>query len=505
MESILCYEGREGKPANLARVTGPQYQEVLPKMKNLLKYDNKKNTKKSNQGWGQPFDDYKGIFVPPVPRWIIKYKNGTWFTQKRWLSDWHIANHLAGIFWIGVLGKWYPVYAILDFDSRSRSEVDEIRKMLGFNELNSMLCESESKDSYHLLFSPEYHGRPPTLNLLNIVFKNPCTAKNVEIYPQRNRGFRLPFGSQQNAIDPGCASLRSWQDNLSWFEGREKFDLSTVSGHQMVLDLEPIDRAPIELPEIGEAPELFSNGLQAYSTRHHSQYQLIHYFFRQNVHRDHVEKIVWNWIRRKNNGFSKDIINDPALVKRDIANQTTWLYNKYQLSQVYPDSTHNLYHGYVSKMDIPLIVEACAGSLPRMRFLYNLVKHFYPRRHMAMVRVHRDKFIEWGSHNNYLKYLAELETKGIVERGRVYSMRQFSKSLKLNWEFRSNNDAALHDGRSVNGFESTIRSLFEPADLRSMLQKAGVAKQTTSEMIKRIFGESKKPKKVQKRVHYKDN
>jgi len=116
------------------------------------------------------------------------------------------------------------------------------------------------------------------------------------------------------------------------------------------------------------------------------------------------------------------------LVKKEINRQASHIWNKYELSQIYPDDTHNLYNGYISKHDIREIVKICGASMPRMKFLFNIVKYSYPRRYRDFIGISRDKLVAWGNERTYLKYLNEFEQQGILNRGTAYSVGHFSKS-----------------------------------------------------------------------------
>lgn len=443
------------------------------------------------------FEDYLNIIPQRIPRYATKpIGHGHWRTKKKPLSDIPIKAHLEGKYAVAILGRWYPEYAILDIDSRARREADDIRETLELNELNSMLIKSESEDSFHIIFSPEYHGKPPTLNLLKDSFMEFCRSKRIEIYPQRRRPIRLPFGPHQPLLDIEYIRLESWKEKLYWFQKLDPFDLSSVKYHQLIFDFEP-GPGKLFLPTniFQEAQDLLDHGLQFPSSRHDSQGKILFSLWRKNVPVENAIEIVWDWINEKDNGFSRDIERDPRYVRNDIEGQAHWIWNKYQVSQVYPDSTHNLHHGYLTKPDIPDIIEATGGSLPRMKFLYNLVKFAYPRRHRKFIPYHTNRLIKWSSKETYQKYLNELGEKGIAKRGTSYLAKGFSgsqgyaKELKFNWRFRSSNEAIIHEGRSIETFEKTIKYLFKdkPDEYRQRLTRAGVERTTAIKQINSIW------------------
>ena len=432
------------------------------------------------------FDEYGRIFVQRIPRYAVKGKR--WRTKKKPLSDKVILSHLEGKYSVAVLGKWYPEYAILDVDDRPFEFVQEIRERLNLDESNSMLFTSESPDSYHILIKPEYHDKPPTLNLLKDVFKEFCRLNNIEIYPQRGRPIRLPFGPYQLPLDYEFMHLDSWRERLYWFEKREAFDLSSVKYHQPIFDFDPgPGRLILPFNIFKEADFLLSEGLQLPASRHSSQSLILFSLWRKNVTKENAVSIVWEWIQNKHNGLSKDFLRYPQYVRKDIEGQANFIWSKYQTSQVYPDSTHNLHHGYITKPDLPDIVEATEGSLPRMKFLYGLVKFSYPRRHRRFISIHRDRLVQLSSGRTYLKYLNELKEKGIAERKTAYLAGQFAKDLQLNWRFRSSDEAILYEGRAVETFEDTVKFLFKPDEFRQLLIRTGVKQSTASKMIGSIW------------------
>jgi len=433
----------------------------------------------------EPFREYTDLFVQRIPHYAVK-TGRSWTTKNKPLSDRPIAAHLAGKYAVAVLGKWYPEFSILDIDDRPRGTVDEIRDRLELSDRNSMLFTSESADSYHILLRPEYKEKPPTVRLLNGAFRAFCDLHHVEVYPQPGHAVRLPFGPVQVPIDLEYSGLGTWQDKLYWFQKLNGFDITTVRGQQFVFDFTLAQKPG--LPELREDGRfLLEHGLQAPGSRHEAQFKVIYFFWRRNVPIDTARELVFSWIRRKHNGFSKDIVRYPGAVMKEIGRQTAHVYEKYELSKTFPDSTHNLFNGFITRSDLEDIVRIARGSLPRMRFLFHLVKFYYPRRFKTYVNVHSDRLIEWAGWSTYQKYLGELAEKGIAERGSEWRRGRFSKPIRLNWQFRTSADAVLYDGRSVETLEGTARTVFKPGDFRSLLEAAGAHIRQTQRLIRRIW------------------
>jgi len=451
----------------------------------------------------QSLGEYTSIFVQRLPRYAIKnLHGGNWRTRQKALADVAVLAHLEGLYFVGSLGRWYPECAILDVDSREKNEASDIRAALGLHDSNSFMQASESQNSFHILFRPQLNGRPPTLRGLHTALDGFGKEKRVEVYPQRGRVIRLPFGPYQPILDSDLAHLQSWDEKLFWFMKLDEFELSTIEGTQQELVLthspEVIKqcRRQVLANRIDEdAVNLLTHGLQAPSSRDAAQFTILLHYFRQNVSLDTAISEVWRWITTKNNGLSKDFQRYPDEVKKHIQHQAASIYSRYDFSSVYPDSTHNQHEGYICRPDIEEIIRIAGGNMPRSKFLFNLVKYSYPRRFRDFIGFHRDRLVSWASNRTYQKYLDELDNKGIARRGRAYSTDAFSKDLKLKWQYRSSDEAILYTGRSLDTIEDTLQLIYKPPELRELLIAAGASKQAAYEVLKRTF-ESK-----EKRTH----
>lgn len=448
------------------------------------------NKKNYNLDKENAFNEYVDTFIQRLPRYTVKFKESNyWRTKKKFLVDTPIKAHLSKRYCIGVLGKWYPEYSILDIDNVILEEVERIRDNLGLDPTNSMLCSSESPNSYHIIVRPAYNNKPPTIRLLQDIFNPFGKQNNIEIYPQPNRTIRLPFGYKQNCLDFEYRQLEDWEDKLYWFKKLDDFNLSNVPYHQGELNF----TLKQNLPNVFEEGRLlFQYGLQLPNSRHDAQFKVLYYLWRLNIPIEEAERIVWQWIKKKHNGFSQDIITRPGIVRKEISRQAGRIYKNYEYARIYPDSTHNDFNGYITKPDIADIVRICKANLPRMNFLFYLVKYCYPRRYRSFIDIHSDKLIEWSSRRKYLEYLDELNKYEIIQRGKSYSVYRFSKSVKINWNFKDSGNAILYDGRSLNTLEDTIKFSYEPEEFKALLQKAGSERTTTIKLIKRLYESVKK-------------
>jgi hypothetical protein len=437
------------------------------------------------------FDDYTRIFIQRIPRYSVKNKTG-WVSKNKPLSDTPIISHLRGKYDVGVVGKYYPEYAILDFDDFGLDAIGSVRENLGLDEKNSQLFTSESTNSYHLLLRPYYHNKPPTVNLLHTILEGHCKKYRVEVFPHSKKTIRLPFGPRQRRIDSNGFYLEEWWKKLQWFLKLDEFELSDLN-HQTIAPLEYPKQPEIQ-SKLLEGQQLFENGLQGPNTRHDAQYMVVYYLWRINTPPNTAKRLAWEWIYYKHNGFSREMNRgNHRLVKSEIERQLAFVYEKYEFGNIFPDSTHNVYGGFITKPDIEEIVRVAQASRTRMKFLFELVKYSYPRNQRSFIGIHTNKLTHWASSGTYQKYLAELEERKIVKRSDSYLVNKFSKAIKLNWDFKDSNQAILYDGRAIETFDTTVKLVFNnPRDFKKLLVSAGSERTTAVEAVKSIYGVKKR-------------
>lgn len=432
------------------------------------------------------FQLYKDTFCQFIPKYATKHLVGHWLTKNKTLSDKCIEAHLRGDYSTAVLGKYYPPYGIIDIDCRGYPKALELRSMLKLNSDNSMLCDSESKDSFHILFRPHYKGNPPTLSLFKAILQPQAKLLGVEVYPQQNRCIRLPFGPLQNCLDEELYHLKTADDKLYQFFKLDEIEIGNINPQQR-LDFNSEKPAPVLL-DMSKAEILLAFGLQEKSTRHYSQYLILSKFYYQdNLLPDPAIEIVWNWINTMHNGYSKEILTHPEEVYRQIKAQALCIYENNERRGNYPDFIHNNHYGYISKPDIEDIVKLCRGNLPRMRYLFNIIKYSYPRRHRYFIHIHSNKLKNWSSKRTYLKYLLEFEEMGIFKRGTKYRVQKFTKSIKSNWNYRDSINPVIFSGRALNTFKETVLMIYTARDFRNLLMSAGCSGQIADQIINVIW------------------
>ncbi|MQY77763.1 MAG: hypothetical protein GH151_00990, partial [Bacteroidetes bacterium] len=274
-------------------------------------------------------------FVQRIPWYGVKFPGGRWNTKNKPLSDRPIIAHLNYKYIIGVLAQWYPHFVILDIDNVPLHMVEHIRELLNLNTNNSMLFTSESPNSYHLFFKPLYNNKPPTVKLIQDVFKLFALKYNIEIFPKTKKVIRLPFGSSQYFIDECYDPLNreDWPMKLYYVNKLDDYDLNSVAFHQLALDLNyQIPASDKILNTYQEGLLLYQHGLQMPNSRNESQFKVLYTLWRDNVPRDIAVDETYKWLKQKHNGFSKDYPRHPELCKKEIIRQAAIIYIKYELS-----------------------------------------------------------------------------------------------------------------------------------------------------------------------------
>ena len=428
---------------------------------------------------------YSTTFVQRLPVHGVKRAGDTWRTVRRPLSDRRVAAHLSGELSVATLPRWYPSYAALDVDDRPLSRVEDLRAELGLSDRNSLLCKSESADSWHVLFRPVYNARPPTVRLLRDLVLPWASEHGCEAYPQPDRLFRLPFGPLQTVLGHEAAA---WPERLTDFRRLEEYDLSRVPA-QRWFDFGT--RTGGAVPVAAQGAELFAHGLQTPHSRHDSQWRVLYWLWRQNTDFDSAVEASWRWILRKHNGLSEDVKANPRRVHEELRRQASWIWSRYDRL---PDSAHNEYNGWVARRDLPEILRHAGGGLPRARFLFQLVRYVNPRGELSRVRVHNDLLRAWSHETTYLRRIGELEEAGLVTRDHYWVPRVRSKALVLRWPRSPFAEAVLVDERTPDTLEASLLASYPPEDVRGLLVASGVPADTASRYLRRWTSEADKTK-----------
>lgn len=429
--------------------------------------------------------EYINTFVQRIPRYAVKYPEGYYCTKQKTLKNMPIIAHLTGIYYVSVLGKYYPFYCVFDFDNVKRIEVDRIRDKFGFDWTNSMLFSSESPNSYHLIFKPIYNGKPLTIRLLQDIFS---FIKIFEVFPQINNMFKLPFSPYEISLDFEYKNLKNWEELFHWFIRLDFYDLKNlknfnISRQSIIFDLEkPIQ----EIGTLQTSKELFKEGLIIPNSRYDAQFKIISSLCRKNISPEIANEMCRDWLRSKHNGFSEKVNQGNwRAIELEISRQTKSIYNYYEKNSFYPDEVHNSYNGWITKAN-HIEISEISDNWSEIKTFRKIFKYCNARQGRIFIQIHSDKFIEWSSKENYLKLINKLIQHKKIKRFNFYKVGEFSKSIK--WLNKSDiNEAILIDSRSPDTIEEEIKKAFKFEEYRELLRKSGFKKNNRNKIIKKIF------------------
>lgn len=410
--------------------------------------------------------DFNGPFVLQMP-------GEKWHTRKHKLSDAVIFDHLSGLYWVGTHGTWYPQFGFLDFDFSGESlqkRTETVWRAIDILKLSANQYRLMTSPSYavngscHLIFRPVYRGEIPTLGLvqksLRALLGNLC-----EIYPQKHRRFRLPFGKNQCLIgsDGKMRVNLTWKQALLFVCKLDSWQIplphkNFIYGADAVIEGKGEEEQSFSALSTNtsseEAESLLCSGLQSTHSRHFSQWKLINYFYRRNWIPDDAEQAVKSWIREKHNNFSTEALCGKwREIDEEIERQTAWIYEN---SGFLPDTLHNL-KAELTRSDLKLAAEIYRGNTINQKRLIDFVAYCRPRAHHDWIFIPYHQWAKIASKNHYCDFIKELETKNIIIANWNYRHNPQSKSDSFCRKFKlkiqlHNDDPVRVDNLNVTDF-----------------------------------------------------
>ncbi len=434
--------------------------------------------------------EYQITFVQATPRYGIKMPGEEWKSIEKSLTTDLVLSHLRGQCSVASLARWYPKFGAIDIDHEPPGGIDKLRAALSMDDSNSMLCTSESEGHYHLLFIPEYNEKPPTRRLLQRIVSPLAIQHKVEFFPQENRTFRLPFGPQQECIDPGKYKL-DWQDRLYWFKKLDPVQIDQLPGIEndslkILLasrdsDAERLYQDP---SAYSRGKDLFREGLQESHSRTTSQFYVLYYLWRIGCSQQAAIKMTREWIGSKHNNYSDTIASGRwRIVDGDIKRQADRIWSTYERKGNVPDAELIRHDGWTTKNDLLEILVRTDGNFPSSRFLYQLVKYMYPRTLLdPWVAVHSKKLQYFAPGSGYLDFLDRMSKLDILDRKSGYRTGAESKNIRLLWNYDRTSPPFLIDGRSPTCFDDALIAAFTSTEIISALKSSGLDSRIISNM-----------------------
>ncbi len=451
------------------------------------------------------FDDYLSIigidrvYERKVKRksavrfnYIIDRGNGWWSPPSNWsLSNAQIARHLAGKEVIGIrAGKFKSPVSWVDFDiDNAHGDVNDKRivKLVEFFGQKKCLIQlrRESGNFSILLRCLPLHPKNFTHQLHDIVSRIGLNIipGQLEIYPDLNRGRRLPLGGGVTTELSDDWKLEKYPSvEVGYpvqFAGRINFyDIIDKSQQiEAFRDLPPIDisalyskhvfRQSISLPirrkpsrnplqQSDDATRILHEGLSEESTRYEAEKKLIRFCWAKGHSEQLTYKLIKNWYETgKTNDKSKDWARKPAQVIRWLKNHVRTFYRWlgdakaiYKKSDGYEHKSEKL-----STVDIRTIIEICEWDLHFAEWLYDLLVFARTRhKYINHLILSSQQMREFRNGRDYhKKWLPSLEKLGIIrctdrrysrEEGvcRIWSVNfnfaKEGKAIPKEWSFK---------------------------------------------------------------------
>lgn len=440
----------------------------------------------------EDLDEYIRTFVQPLPRYGIKQPGEDWRSVAGSISTDLATAHLAGRLCIATLGRWYPEFGIFDLDERSIEEVESTRQALGLDVTNSMLCRSERKGHYHLLFKPRFRDRPPTLKLFHDIMGGHATKLGFELYPSSNHCIRLPFGPKQRCIDGSRQRLR-WRELLECFRQLVPFNLDFVekipgaSAPRKGRITRTADQGH-DLSDYKAGAELLDTGLVMRASRNRSQFLVLYYLWRRGIDRNTAVGQTKAWIRDKHNGLSSTASAQGwREIDREIDRQAATIWNYKRPTADGPRRFGSRKAGWICRDDLVPILLACDGDLRLSRFFFDLLNYLYPRVGAGYyVAVHTRVLSSFSGGSAYLENLERLEELGHVTRRGGYRSGIESKKIHVNWNFLLDGEAFVVEGRSPENLDKALAAAFERDELVELLKKAGLDARAIASIVRSL-------------------
>jgi hypothetical protein len=437
------------------------------------------------------FREYRETFARDhAGPYALQWPGKDWKTRWKPVSDPLLLAHLAGKYWVGCRGVWYPKYPVLDFDNPAPGAVERVLEKLGA-ENNYVRFTSPSwyyTRSEHVFLRLSYNNLVPTLKLCREVLTNLVDGQ-AEVYPHPKRKFRLPCGRDQYMLGKYGQPLtqHNFIHALDQLEKLEPIPIESFP-YQPELPQGPTSESERPHPVWGknlEAQELWDNGLQAVRTRHNAVCKLAWWLFRSNFTPDQAkDKLMW-WQRRKSNGFSRTVLSgDWPAIHYETDRIVADIWDKHA---ALPDDPHNWTRA-LGATDVKQAIELYRGDVVNMKRFLNVVAYYRPRRAQEHVPIHRDIWRDGTDWRNVDDFKADLEAKGLLDAVSSYrhvpGRPDLSYSRKYRLKLTNPHDAPLReDNRNVTGFYHVARHIWPV--VRDAVEATGVTKERFYDAMRR--------------------
>lgn len=424
--------------------------------------------------------------------YALQWPGKEWKTRYKPVSDPLLAAHLNGTYWVAVKAAWYPTFFFLDIDKPKEDTLDKIGEILHIRAGQYKLQTSPSylsSGNLHLVLRLEYKEKRATHRLGYEALRN-AVGHLCEVYPQKQRKFRLPLGRGQHLIGKYGEVLENmpWWEAMYWMEKIDPLEVETLSYQQELPFPNPLVKEdnPRRWRNSQYIEQLYREGLQEFGTRHRSTWDLAVWLWRANTLPSEALELLKKWIRKNHNGFSKTInIGNFLKVDKEIAMQVQYIWEHFR---PYPDGPHNL-EGYVTLEDLKWIANIYPGDVVNQKRLFSLVCYMRPRSHHDFVYV---PYYIWredvASIRTYQDFQKDLEEKGLLESVTSYRHVEGHPELSYSRKFKlylpeTKKEPILQDNRNEQDYYQAM--LLGLGTVREAIALTKVRKERWYEAIRR--------------------
>lgn len=414
---------------------------------------------------------FKASFVrtyskPYATRQQTGQRARSWRTKHKPLSDPALKAHLRGDYWVATKAPWYPVFYSLDIDHPTEKTLADIEAQFdryGITQSQYLPITTPSFDLYgnrRYYMRLECNGQPPTWKLGYMALLN-MIGKRSEIYPQLNRKDRLPCGAHSDILTPDGLRLDylSWEEELHWLLKIDPIAIEQLPVQQSLYEQpsEQSDRAETWQLK-ADTRELLTTGLQAFGTRHYSQWILLNELWRQNCFPGEATGFVKNWLRRHHNGFSKDVNAERwKEIYAEIERQAVCIWKR---PRMLPDAPHNARRA-ATVTDLKFIAEVFPGDAVKQKQLFNLASFARARANHEWTFISKRIWTEEiAGVRTYQGLIAELEEKGLLKTNHSYQVDHYSRRYQLALP-KTDEKPIEHDERNITDYYDALLTAFK--------------------------------------------
>jgi len=418
------------------------------------------------------------------------YESHKWNYKRKNMCSILVKNQLKKNYWIAVPSTWYIPFSYIDTDDPEKSPLEPVLEVLNLKDSERLIMSSPGylKDGKtHTIFKPRYTEGIMTRNLFHDMVIPVIKSTGNEIFPHGNRLFRVPAGRDQHILDENGYPLElSPEEFMYWIDKMDPYEVTERITHQTSflpkLYVNKTDHTEINTIAIEEARILEKHGLQRDNTRHESCLIIAKLYYRFNFTPKQATKKIKSWIRKKHNGYSKEVNKLRWwFIDKEIEEIVSWSYKN--TGSFYPDTIHNFKTGLITTDYVKHAVEVYRGDWINIKRTIALFQYCYMRKFFPWIYI---PFRVWGeisSRTNYIDYQNDLSKKGIIKNVRSdYRVGFYPKSFQIALP-KSFSSPITNDNRAVTKLSDILLRTF--GTVRNTIEATGINRQLAWELFNR--------------------